>query len=137
MRTLGIDFGLRRVGLAVTDPDGMMAFPRPALERTTKDRLFDDLLALIEADRIDRIVVGLPLALDGSDTETTRQARNFAERLGRRTPLPIEFMDERLTSAEAEGLLKEAGLCGKKRKTRLDSQAAVIILEAWLATNRH
>jgi putative Holliday junction resolvase len=137
MRTLGIDFGLKRVGLAVTDPDGMMAFPRPALERTTKDRLFADLLALIEADRIERIVVGLPLALDGSDTETTRQARNFAERLGRRTPLPIEFMDERLTSAEAEGLLKEAGLCGKKRKTRLDSQAAVIILEAWLATNRH
>ncbi|WP_022660711.1 Holliday junction resolvase RuvX [Paucidesulfovibrio longus] len=136
MRTLGIDFGLKRVGLAVTDPYGMMAFPRPALERTTKDRLFADLLALIEADRIERIVVGLPLALDGSDTETTRQARNFAERLGRRTPLPIEFMDERLTSAEAEGLLKEAGLCGKKRKTRLDSQAAVIILEAWLATNR-
>ncbi|MGE4290839.1 MAG: Holliday junction resolvase RuvX [Desulfovibrio sp.] len=136
MKSLGIDFGLRRVGLAVTDPDGMMAFPRPALERTTKDQLFADLLALIDTEDIGQIVVGLPLALDGEDTETTRQVRNFAERLGRRTPLPIEFMDERLTSAEAEGLLKEAGLCGKKRKARLDSQAAVIILEAWLAANR-
>lgn len=136
MRTLGIDFGLKRVGLAVTDPIGMMAFPRPAIERTTKDQLFADLLTLIESEGIERIVVGLPLALDGSDTETTRQTRNFAERLGRRTPLPIEFMDERLTSAEAEGLLKEAGLCGKKRKARLDSQAAVIILEAWLAASR-
>lgn len=136
MRTLGIDFGLKRVGLALTDPDGVMAFPRPALERTTRDRLFADLLALIEAEDVGRVVVGLPLALDGSDTETTRQARNFAESLGRRTPLPIELVDERLTSAEAEELLKEAGLCGKKRKARLDSQAAVIILEAWLATGR-
>jgi putative Holliday junction resolvase len=136
MRTLGIDFGLKRVGLAITDPEGMMAFPRPAIIRTTKDKFFEELLTLIQAEAVEQIVVGLPLALDGSDTETTRQARNFAQRLARRTPLPIELMDERLTSAEAEARLKEAGLCGKKRKARLDSQAAVIILETWLATNR-
>ncbi|MEF2145310.1 MAG: Holliday junction resolvase RuvX [Desulfovibrionaceae bacterium] len=135
MRVLGIDFGLKRVGLAVTDPGGSMAFPRPAITRGTRDELFSALLRVIETEDVERIVVGLPLAMDGSETETTRQARNFAERLARRTPLPIEFMDERLTSVEAESRLKEAGLCGKKRKSQLDSQAAVIILEAWLATS--
>ncbi|SKA73361.1 putative holliday junction resolvase [Paucidesulfovibrio gracilis DSM 16080] len=136
MRALGIDFGLKRVGLAISNPEGTMAFPRSAIVRTTKDKFFKELLDVIDGEGVEHIVVGLPLALDGSDTETTRQARNFAQRLGRRTPLPIELVDERLTSAEAEERLKEAGLCGKKRKARLDSQAAVIILETWLATNR-
>jgi len=135
MRVLGIDYGQVRVGLALTDPEGRMAFPRPALVRTSRDALFAALLALIESEDVEAVVVGLPLTLDGGDSLTTRQTRNFAESLARRTPKPIHLMDERLSSAAAEEQLKEAGLCSRKMKSRLDSQAAVQILESWIAQN--
>lgn len=136
MRVLGIDFGTRRVGLAISDPEGRMAFPRPAIERregSTRDALFGALARLIEEERVEAVVIGLPLTLEGDDSLTTRQARNFAESLGRRITLPIHLADERFSSAAAEEELKEAGLCSRKRKDHLDSQAAVLILEGWLA----
>jgi len=135
MRVLGIDYGQVRVGLAITDPEGRMAFPRPALTRTTRDGLFEALLALIQAEAVQAVVIGLPLTLDGGDSLTTRQTRNFAESLARRTTAPVHLMDERLSSAAAEAQLKEAGLCSRKRKPHLDSQAAVQILETWIAQN--
>jgi len=135
MRILGIDFGTKRVGLAITDPEGRMAFARPSLARTTRDSLFAALVGLVEAEGVGAVVVGLPLTLEGGDSLTTRQARNFAESLGRRIPCPVHLMDERLSSAAAEEQLKEAGLCSRKRKERLDSQAAVQILETWIARN--
>lgn len=135
MRILGIDYGQVRVGLALTDPEGRMAFARPALVRTTRDALFEALLALMAAEGVQAVVVGLPLTLDGEDSLSTRQVRNFAESLARRTSAPVHLMDERLSSAAAEAQLKEAGLCSRKRKSRLDSQAAVQILETWIAQN--
>lgn len=135
MRVLGIDYGQVRVGLAMTDPEGRMAFPRPAIARTTRDSLFEELAALVRAEGVEAVVVGLPLTLDGEDSLTTRQARNFAASLARRIPAPVHLMDERLSSAAAEAQLKEAGLCSRKRKTRLDSQAAVQILETWISRN--
>ncbi len=132
MRALGIDFGLKRVGLALSDPDGRMALPHAVLERSTRDKIFADIVSVIESRGVQAVVVGLPLALDGEETLTTRQARNFAQSLARRTAVPVHLMDERLSSAEAEARLKEAGLCPKKRKSRLDSQAACLILQAWL-----
>jgi putative holliday junction resolvase len=132
VRALGIDFGLKRVGLAVCDPTGTLVSPLKTLERTTRDALFDELLEIIQNEAIETVVVGLPLSLEGDDTLTTRQARNFADSLGRRTDIPVRLMDERLTSAEAEEELNAAGLRGKKKKMALDSQAAVIILRSWL-----
>lgn len=132
MRALGIDFGLKRVGLSVSDRTGTLVSPYKTIERTTRDALFDELTEIIQNESIEAVVVGLPLSLDGEDTLTTRQARNFAESLGRRTDVPIHMMDERLTSAEAEEELNAAGVRGKKRKLALDSQAAVIILRSWL-----
>jgi putative Holliday junction resolvase len=133
VKILGIDFGIKRVGLALTDPGGVLAYPLPAIERTTRDALFADLAALMEREGVERVVVGLPLGLDGQDTETTRQARNFAASLARRVEAPVELADERFSSLEAEGRLREAGGRGRKVKQKLDSQAAVIILETWLA----
>jgi len=134
MRVLGIDFGLKRVGLALTDPMGAMAFPFRTVERTTRDALFEELARVLDSEKVEAIVVGLPLNLDGSDSMTTRQARNFAQSLSRRTDLPIHLMDERLSSAAAEEELIEAGLTKRaKRKKVLDQQAAVRILESWLA----
>jgi len=132
MRALGIDFGLKRVGLAVCDPTGTLVSPLKTLERTTRDALFDELIEIIQNESIETVVVGLPLSLEGGDTLTTRQARNFAESLTRRVAVPVHLMDERLTSAEAEEELNAAGLRGKKKKMALDSQAAVIILRSWL-----
>lgn len=134
MRILAIDFGLKRVGLAMTDGLGTMAFPFRTIVRTTRDALFHELMGVIESEGVDEIVVGLPLLLDGDDSLTTRQARNFAQSLGRRTDIPIHLVDERLSSAAAEEELLEAGLTkGKKRKAVLDQQAAVRILETHLA----
>lgn len=128
MRILGIDFGLKRVGLAVTDPEGRMAFPLRTIERTTRDALFAELLEIIAAEGIEAVAVGLPLNLDGSDSMTTRQARNFAASLGRRVDMPITLVDERLSSAAASDDLAAAGLKGKRKKAVLDQQAAVRIL---------
>lgn len=132
MRVLGIDFGLKRVGLAVSDRTGTLVSPFKTIERTTRDKLFDELTEIIDKEAIEAVVVGLPLSLDGEDTMTTRQARNFAASLGRRTDKPIHLMDERLTSAQAEEELNAANVRGKKRKMALDSQAAVVILRSWL-----
>ena len=132
MRALGIDFGLKRVGLAVSDRTATLVSPYKTIERSTRDKLFDELMEIIHKEAVETIVVGLPLSMDGEDTLTTRQARNFAQSLGRRTELPIHLMDERHTSAQAEEELNAANVRGKKRKMALDSQAAVIILRSWL-----
>jgi len=132
VRALGIDFGIKRVGLAVSDRTGTLVSPLKTIERTTRDALFDELVGIIQDEGVEAVIVGLPLALNGEDTLTTRQARNFAASLERRTEVPVHMMDERLTSAEAEMELNDAGLRGKKKKMALDSQAAVIILRSWL-----
>ncbi len=133
MRTLGIDFGLKRVGLALSDPRGSMAFPYRTIERTTRDALFAEILAILDKEAVEAVVVGLPLLLDGGESMTTRQARNFAASLGRRTDLPIALMDERLSSEAASEDLALAGIThGKRKKAVLDQQAAVRILQTWL-----
>jgi len=132
VRTLGIDFGLKRVGLSVCDRTGTLVSPLKTIERTTRQALFDELTEIIHDEAIEAVVVGLPLALNGEDTLTTRQARNFAQSLERRIDAPVHLMDERLTSAQAEEELNAAGLYGAKRKAALDSQAAVVILRSWL-----
>lgn len=133
MKALGIDFGTKRVGLAISDPEKIFAFPYKVMERTTRDAMFSELLEIIGNEKVGDIVIGLPLSLDGEDTLTTRQVRNFAASLERRVDLPIHLVDERLSSIAAEDEMKEAGLWDRKRKKNLDSQAAKIILETWLA----
>ena len=134
MKALAIDYGLKRVGLALCDPEGSMAFPLEAIERTTRQKLFDDLADIIHKEAVQQVVIGLPLGLDGQETETTRMARNFAASLIRRVDetIGVTLVDERLSSAEAQDRLREAGVKTAKMKCKLDSQAAVIILETWL-----
>lgn len=133
MKYLSIDYGLKRVGVAVSDPDGRMAFPRCTLNRETRDIFFQALLDLLETEKPGAIVLGLPLHVDGSECLTTRQVQNFAESLKRRTPLPVYWMEEVLSSYEAESDLRQAGLRGRDVKKAVDQQAAVRILETFLA----
>ncbi len=133
MKYMSIDYGQKRTGIAVSDSGGRMAFPRPMLAMRGKDLFFSELLELAKAEEIQVFVLGLPLRQNGEDSESTRQARNMAARLRRRSPLPIYFMPETLSSFAAEELLREAGNSGKKLKEKLDSAAAVAILESFLA----
>lgn len=133
MKYLALDYGLKRVGVAVSDPEGSMAFPRCTLARDTRDGFFRDLLALLDRERPDAVVLGLPLHVDGTECLTTRQVRNFAASLRRRTPLPLYWINEALTSRQAESDLREAGLTTRAIKQVVDQQAAVRILETFLA----
>lgn len=137
MRCLGIDFGLKRIGLALSDPDGLMAFPFQTLVRSSLSHDLQQLETLIFKEQVKALVVGLPLGLDGQETLTTRQAKNFANKLAARTSLPLHLVNEALTSSQAEEELKAAGLPPEKRKAVLDQQAAVIILRTFLESRCH
>lgn len=132
MKFIAIDYGTKRTGLAATDTGGSMAFPRRTLAMTTKDKFFEELLAFIAVENPAAVVVGLPRLLDGSESLMTRQVRNFVARLKRRCDLPVYFMEEMLSSHEAEEDLREAGLSGREIKNVVDQQAAVLILETFL-----
>jgi putative Holliday junction resolvase len=134
-RLLAIDYGQARVGLAVTDPEGRVVFPLRTVAWETRDGLFRELLGVIEEYGVARIVLGYPVREGGDEGLTGRQVRRFAERLGRRTTVPIEFVDEALSTEEATERLREAGLSGKELAARVDAQAAAIILERALRGN--
>ena len=130
MKILGIDYGQKRIGLAMAQ--GSMAFPFRTLEKTTRDRLFSDLLAVIESEGVETIVLGLPLDMNGEETLTTRQVLNFRDSLARRTEVPIQLVNEALTSFDARERLREAGVPERRHMEMLDQMAAVCILETYL-----
>lgn len=135
MRAMGVDFGEIRVGLALSDETGTLASPLPTLRRRRGKR--PPLKALEELARkhsVDHLVFGLPLELDGSESEWTRQVRTVAESLAGRLEVPVDFVDERFTSVEAERAVRSSGLPRSRReeKERVDAGAAVLILQRWL-----
>jgi putative Holliday junction resolvase len=136
-RVLGVDYGERRVGLALSDPTAMIAQPLPTLKRRRGKRPpVAPLARLADQHEVERIVVGLPLTLDGDESDWTKEVRAFGEALGERTGLPVSFQDERMTSIEAERAVRSIGLPKGKReeKERIDAAAAVLILQAYLDT---
>ena len=135
MRVLAVDFGLKRMGLALSDPGGAMAFPYKTVIRTQKggrDALFAELLDIIARESVQLVVVGWPAPAEGRDSATARQAENFAESLARRVGVSVALIDETLSSQEALSVLREAGVKASRRKAVLDQQAAVLILRSFL-----
>ena len=132
MRVLALDFGLKRIGLALSDPEGRMALPYTTLIRKDNSQLLARIQDIVDQEKVECLVVGLPLGLNGEETLSTRQARNFARLLGRATSLPVHLQDETLTSSEASHRLNESGLRGRRQKKVLDQLAATIILESFL-----
>jgi putative Holliday junction resolvase len=131
MKVLGIDYGRARLGLALSDEGGVLASPLPPLERTrSTDADVRKLARLAVEQRVGRIVIGLPLHMNGSEGEMAEEVHLFAELVKRGTGLPIGLIDERLTSAEAERVLVEGNVSRRKRKGLRDSLAAVLILQA-------
>jgi len=132
-RVLGIDLGERRIGLAISDEERKLAFPAGALERSGLARDLAALRALASERGATRIVVGLPLHLDGREGVGARAARDFARALGEATALPVELLDERLTTVEAERALREAPARTRRgRKQVIDAMAATLLLRGWL-----
>lgn len=129
---LALDVGKKRIGLAVSDAMGITAQGIETLERT---RIREDLAKLKElAERwnVRTVLVGKPLHMSGSESRQSEYTREFAARLGEHLGLPIVFWDERLTSVEAERLLREAGAKLEERKHAVDQLAAVLLLESYL-----
>ena len=130
-RVLGIDPGSRRCGIALTDSKRTMAFPRPAVP--VDDALFTTLKALIEEESVDLVVVGRPVALSGNETASTEAADDFFRALGEKiSPVQIVQWDERLTTFEAKKSLSGAGMKAKSHRSRVDSAAAVIMLQNYV-----
>lgn len=132
MRVLAVDFGLKRVGLAISDPNGRLALPYKTLVKKDNLQLMAQLKQIVDTEQVECLVVGLPLSLEGEETLSSRQARNFARRLGKVASVPVYLQDETLTSSEASQRLNESGLCGRRQKPVLDQMAAAIILESFL-----
>jgi putative holliday junction resolvase len=134
-RVLGIDFGERRVGLALSDPSATIAQPLPTIVRRAGKRPpIAAILEIIQKHDVERAVVGLPLNLAGDETGWTAQVRDFAKKLSERAGIPIDFLDERLTSVQAERAVRSSGLKRSEReqKGRVDAAAAVLLLQAFL-----
>ncbi|MCS6978232.1 MAG: Holliday junction resolvase RuvX [Gemmatales bacterium] len=130
-RVLGVDYGTKRVGLAISDEGRKIASPLAVLRRHAPDEA-QRLQRLIQEEQISLIVVGLPIRTTGHEGQKAREARQYGAWLHRVTGLPVVFWDERFTTAEAEQLLLHAGLTKKQRQERLDKVAAQRLLQTYL-----
>lgn len=136
MRALGIDFGERRIGVAISDLEGTYALPCETLERRDDATAMAAIAAIAEREEIAWIVVGEPLRSDGTAGPPALRARRFASRLAARCGLPVETQDESLTSREADHRLREAEVPLAKRRDRRDALAAQLLLQEALDRRR-
>jgi putative Holliday junction resolvase len=132
---MGIDFGERRIGVALSDPTGTLASPRETLERRAGKRVpLAALEAIARAEGVERLVVGLPLDSRGEENDWCRAVREAGDELARRLSLPVDYVDERFSSAAANRTLRGAGMSKSARedKALVDRAAAALILQRWL-----
>ena len=129
-RLLAIDYGHKRLGLALSDETHSIASPLPAELRGEK--LFSQLQRLCITHAVDKIVIGLPVTMRGKEERAAESIRAFAEQLGKQLKLPIVLLDERLTTAQAEKLMIGHSVSRKRRKEHIDSLAAAILLQTYL-----
>jgi putative Holliday junction resolvase len=132
VRVLALDYGIARCGCALSDPTGTIVTPLQAVERPATKRGFAHLRDLVRSREVEMVIVGLPLALDGHDTEQTRETRAFAAELSERLggSIAVEMHDERFTTRMAQRM----GPPGTRFKADEDSRAAAHLLESWLAS---
>ena len=132
LKLLALDLGERRIGLAVSNQEGTLVLPAGHLQR---DKLQTDIQRVL-ASAIERdaqgIVVGIPYSLDGSEGPQAKRARRFVQTLTRQTTLPVYTVDERFTSVEAEGMMREAGRQPSRERGAVDAAAAALILQRFL-----
>lgn len=131
-RVAGLDVGTKTIGVAISDASGRLAQPVRTLSRRGVRKDAAALVALLEEREVERVVVGLPLELDGTEQRSARLARQIAEATAERSGLPVYYIDERYTSVEAERKLIAAGMSRARRKRVIDQAAAMEILQSFL-----
>ncbi|HEV2847305.1 MAG TPA: Holliday junction resolvase RuvX [Thermoanaerobaculia bacterium] len=129
MRSLGIDFGEKRIGLAISDPGGRLAVPLVTLERRNDRSALRQIAEIAQREGVGRLVLGEPVDLEGNRGPFAERVRRFGERLAEMTGLPLEMVGEALTSAEAAGRLRQAGIASRRNPERIDAVAAQILLQ--------
>lgn len=136
-RVLGIDFGVRRIGIAVSDPSGIIAQGLDTIEYKKIDDAFDSLAGILDRFEVSEAVIGLPLTLKGGSGESVNRVMKFGERLKSRFDVRISYLDERFTSVMAERSLKEMGRSPSRVKGSIDKIAATILLQDHLNRQAH
>ena len=131
-RVLGIDFGTRRIGLALSDPTGTLASPLPFLENTGPREITAKLQELVQTHGVETVVIGLPRNLDGTYGPSAQKVRDFITQIQPHLPAKIIPQDERLTTAQASKDLARIGLSQKELRKKVDSSSAAIILQQFL-----
>jgi putative holliday junction resolvase len=132
MRTLGVDLGRVRIGLAIADDLLRTARSERTLTRRGEAADLAAIAAIARDYEVTRAVVGLPLNMDGTEGASARLARAFATKLAAALGVPVELFDERLSSFEAETRLRDRGISSKDRRGMVDAEAAAVILQGWL-----
>ena len=138
MRLMGLDYGNVHVGVALSDELGMTAYPLEVIKRKDSNKLRKTFARIEEIAReykVDKIIIGLPLNMNDSESEISKTVIDFSENIKRRTGLPVELWDERLSTLEATDILKEAGIKVQDRKTYIDKIAASFILRRYMEDN--
>ena len=132
MRSLGLDIGDKRIGVALSDPGGILASPFTIINRTDDRADIEAIIDIINQQRVKQIVVGLPLSMDGSMGKQAEKVKSFVQTFSNKTQVPIEFRDERLTTVLARRLMQAARTKKTRKKVRDDAVAAALILQGYL-----
>lgn len=132
MRILALDYGSKRVGVALSDPTGTLAKPLPFLPAKGDARLARDVAALAAKEEAGLILLGLPRHMNGSLGESAALVQAFATALGQATKIPVKLVDERLSTVQASRQLQEAGHDSRHQRGRIDSEAAAVLLQGYL-----
>ncbi len=132
MRFLGLDYGSKRIGVALSDPDGTMAFPIETIQVKPDGSHIKDIKAIIDAYQVVKLIVGLPYNMDGSIGDRAREVMRWGGQIEAQLGIPVIFWDERLSTSEAHEMLQGINVKGRKRKSIVDKIAASIILKGYL-----
>lgn len=137
MVIMAVDLGKARTGIALCDKTELLASPLTQINEYNREKLLDKISDLAKEKRAELLVVGLPKNMDGSEGESAKNARDFADELAEKTGLPVDMQDERGTTITAHNYLNATDTRGKKRKSVVDAVAATIILEDYLNRRRN
>jgi putative holliday junction resolvase len=134
MRTLAIDYGSKRIGLALSDPTGTLARPLPFLPAKADARLAREIATLVQKEQASLILLGLPRNMNGTLGEAAAAVQAFAAILGQATSVPVKLIDERLSTVQAGRQLHESGKDSRAQRGLIDSEAAAVLLQSYLDT---
>ncbi|WP_294797753.1 Holliday junction resolvase RuvX [uncultured Eubacterium sp.] len=136
MKIMSIDYGNVRTGIAISDIRGILASPLCVIKESYQPKLVDKIIELINENKIEKIVIGLPRNMDGSYGYRCDDCKSLGQAIGEKINIDIEFEDERLTTVMAHNILSDNNVRGVKRKQTVDAVSAVMILQSYLDKNR-